>query len=185
MNLTSSTSQRIKEKGVNAWAYIDSFSAFHPCFFLWHSCILHKGHFYLALVLTPITLSTVCAMFFLLRGNLSISCKNVAIQKRRQYWHLKSTTTILCLLYMAVTWSLCLAFLVLEKISVVIAFAVLNFFQGPLVIPFLSFVGIQLQRKIDSQTKIALRDSAIAALNQQPIKVCLQLFATESMYLSL
>ena len=113
-------------------------------------------------------------MFFLLRGNLSISCKNVAIRKgRRQYWHLKSTTTILCLLYMAVTWSLCLAFLVLEKISVVIAFAVLNFFQGPLVIPFLSFVGIQLQRKIDSQTKIALRESAIAALNQQPIKVCL------------
>ena len=73
---------------------------------------------------------------------------------------------------MAVTWSLCLLFLVLEESSVAIVFSLLNIFQGPLVLPFLvRVIGNNLKKA--KNPDIELNEMApTEQTQQQPVKVC-------------
>ena len=75
---------------------------------------------------------------------------------------------IACLLYMAVTWSMCLAFVVSEEPVVAIMFALLNIFQGPLVLPRLvRVIGNNLKKAANPD--IELDDIAMLQQTEQSL----------------
>ena len=128
--------------------------------------MLHQGYIYVALVLTPISFLTVTSIIILIRANVSSNKGPTELGCAR---HRKPFQVTLCIFLIAVTWSMCLAFLVLESNGVIIVFAILNICQGVLAVPFLVFESLKLMQK---RQKLELLTSE--ALSEQTKRQSLQ-----------
>ena len=111
-------------------------------------CTLHQVPIHVGLGIAPIPLLTVLSIILIFKKNPKASSSNVdGVLGTYQSCPWKHLATVLCLLCMGVTWSLSLSCLILNEEFLVILFAVLNIFQGPLVLPFLVSVSLAIKNK--------------------------------------
>ena len=148
-----------------------NFSGNVCCCVFANSCFLHDEQFYMSSGFAPILLLTVFSIIIIVQGR--VPCGHASRRAgRRNSRLIKPFKTTACVLYMAVTWSLCLSFLVLEESSLAIGFSLLNIFQGPLVLPFLVRV---VQNNLKKAKKPDIKSNEIALIRQTqqpPVKVC-------------